>query len=238
MKLTSRFWPLLVFTFVGYSGSQLRDKATIVAPQFLTIGKADGSFALQDFKPNGEGFVDNVFISLMDKYGLITKSYVWVDYAGEGEDKCWADGDTYDWPEEEVFFMPGQGLWIDGVNTDQSVVGSGEVSRSDVLVQLRDKATQTGNPFPTQLALQDITPIGEGFVDNVFISLMDKYGLITKSYVWVDYAGEGEDKCWADGDTYDWPEEEVFFAPGQGLWVDAVNTDQYLQFPSPISDAE
>ena len=42
MKLTSRFWPLLVFTFVGYAGIETEEqRAPIVGAMFKVVGGGD-----------------------------------------------------------------------------------------------------------------------------------------------------------------------------------------------------
>ena len=75
---------------------------------------------LQDILPEGEDLSDNVFIQTLDAYGRTVDSYNWIDWAGPDSDQeAWADDDGN--IIEDVTFEPGQGLWIYGTSTSQSI---------------------------------------------------------------------------------------------------------------------
>ena len=73
---------------------------------------------LEALAPQGEDTSDNVEIQTLDSVGRTVASYYWNDYMYE--DACWVDGDFE--KVEDVSFTPGQGLWVFGANTEQSIV--------------------------------------------------------------------------------------------------------------------
>ena len=81
----------------------------------------------------------------------------------------------------------------------------------------------------TSIALESLTAVGEGAVDNVTIQTLDAYGRTIDSYTWNDYMYD--DPCWVDG-SFEMV-EGVTFAPGQGLFVLGSSSAQTLQFPAP-----
>ena len=105
---------------VGYSSSALKAGGTMVTPQFLTVGEE--TISLNDIKPNGDGASDKVEIQTLDAAGRTDKSYMWIDYAGEGWDESgWIDnnlglvGDYYELVTD-VTFPAGAGLWVFGAD--------------------------------------------------------------------------------------------------------------------------
>ena len=154
------------------------------------------------------------------------------DYGDNGDQKCWLDGDTYELPEEEVAFDAGQCFWIEGQNANQSVQSAGQVPVTDAMVQLCQGATMGGNFTPIEMKLQDIIAEGTEASYGIYLDILDPFGGLVKQYVWVeDYGENGDQKCWLDGDTYELPEEEVSFAPGQGFWIEGQNDEQFITFP-------
>ena len=204
----------------------------MVSPQFLNIG-ASTSTPLQSIVPVGESLSDNVVIQTLTPYGYTASAYMWIDYAGDsGDQTAWVDPDTYE-IVEGVTFEPGQGLWVQGSESSQSLQTAGKVGKEDVSVTLREGATGTGNPFPTTVALQDILPSGDDLSDNVVIQTLTPYGYTASAYMWIDYAGDsGDQTAWVDPDTYEIV-EGVTFEPGQGLWVQGSSTNQSITFPAP-----
>lgn len=92
----------------------------MVSPQFLNIG-ASTSTPLQSIVPVGESLSDNVVIQTLTPYGYTASAYMWIDYAGDsGDQTAWVDPDTYE-IVEGVTFEPGQGLWVQGSSTNQSI---------------------------------------------------------------------------------------------------------------------
>lgn len=75
---------------------------------------------LQDIVPEGEDLPDNVNIRVLDAYGRTISGceYAWNDWVDENG-PCWANED-YE-KVEGVSFDAGQGLWVYGKNTSQSL---------------------------------------------------------------------------------------------------------------------
>ena len=216
---------------VGYAQAALQSGAKIVTPQFLGLTTQDGQIELQSIKCAEEDS-DLVVINTLDPLGLTLKSYVWVTYGGATSDEwCWLDGDTMEKPEQPVYFAAGQALWVEGDSEDNIFQTSGKVSTADLDVTLQSGATMTGNFTPVQIELQDIT-CREDDSDLVVINTLDPLGLTLKSYVWVTYGGaSGDEWCWLDGDTMEKPEEPVYFAAGEGLWVEGDSEENVITFP-------
>lgn len=132
---------------------------------------------------------------------------------------------------EGVTFAPGQALWVQGDSGENLIQSSGKVGTLDVAVQLRNGATLAGNPTPVAIDLQDII-CNAGCSDLVFIQTVDSIGLTVDNYGWVDYGGDnGDELCWLDLNTME-KAEGVTINPGQGLWIQGDNTDQYVMFPA------
>ena len=217
---------------VGYAGSKLQQGATVVAPQFSSVGK-NGKFNLQDFTGFGDNASWGIYLDLIDPHGIIINSYVWVEDGGEnGDKKCWLDGSTFDMPEKSVCFEPGQAFWVEAQNSTQKIQSAGEVPVNDATVQLCKGVTLAGNFTPTKMALQDLYTEGNDASWAVYLDIVESHGIITKSYIWVeDYGAKGDQKCWIDGDTFEMPEEGVFFNPGQAFWIETQIENLSVTFP-------
>ena len=174
---------------------------------------------------------DTVVIQTLDQYGYTVDSYAWIDWAGDNSDEeGWVD-DNFE-IVEGVTFAAGQGLWVEGSSSSQSIQSAGQVGTSDVVVTLRNGCTGTGNPFPVTVNIQDIIPEGDGVSDTVVIQTLNQYGYTINSYAWIDWAGDNSDEeGWVD-DNFELV-DGVTFAPGQGLWVEGSSSSQYLRFPAP-----
>jgi len=72
---------------------------------------------LQDIIAQGEGTSDNVNIQTLDAAGYTVDSYLWNDWVAEKP--CWVN-DSFE-PVEGVTIQPGQGLWVGGSSTEQSI---------------------------------------------------------------------------------------------------------------------
>ena len=82
-----------------------------------------------------------------------------------------------------------------------------------------------------QIELQSIK-CGEEDSDLVVINTLDSVGVVLKSYIWVTYGGaSGDEWCWLDADTMEKPEEPVYFAAGEGLWVEGDPEENVITFP-------
>ena len=208
---------------VGYAQNGLQEGATMVTPQFVPV--AGSTLNLTELVPTGDETSDNVFIQTLDPYGRTVDEYGWNDWANDKA--CWVN-DSYE-PVTNVTFTTGQGLWVFGSTSTQGLQSAGKVGLNDIVVQLQNGATGTGNPFPVELNLNDIVPTGDDISDNVFIQTLDPYGRTLAEYGWNDWANDKA--CWVD-DSYA-PVTDVTFAPGQGLWIFGTSNAQYVQFPAP-----
>lgn len=72
---------------------------------------------LQDIIAEGDDVLDNVEIQTLDSAGRTVDSYVWVDWVAENE--CWMNADMEE--ATGVTIAPGQGLWIFGKSSTQSI---------------------------------------------------------------------------------------------------------------------
>ena len=218
---------------VGYAQNNLRDGSIGLVPQFLGVGSADGSVDLQSIKCN-DASSDSVSLQILNNIGIGGDSYFWVNWYdpdGTGnEESCWVDGAG----EKVVDFkiQLGQGLWVSGANEEQVFQRAGQVGTSDVVVQLRDGSTMTGNPSPIAIGLQDIR-CNDASSDSVSLQILNNIGIGGDSYFWVNWYdpdGTGnEESCWVDGAGEKVNDFKVL--PGQGLWVTGANEDQYITFP-------
>ena len=75
---------------------------------------------LSDILPEGEDTYNHVEIQTLDNAGYTVDSYVWTDEGGEDWDQTgWVDGDNN--IVTDVTFAPGQGLWVYGSSTAQTL---------------------------------------------------------------------------------------------------------------------
>ena len=211
----------------------------MVTPQFLTVGEE--TIFLDDIKPVGDGASDTVVIQTLTSAGFTDKSYMWIDYAGPDWDQIgWIDsnadlGDYYELVTD-VTFPAGASLWVFGADA-LSIQSAGQVNTDDIEITLRSGATAVGNPYPIEVALTDILPIGDGASDTVVIQTLTSAGYTDKSYMWIDYAGEDWDQAgWIDsnaelGDYYELL-TDVTFPAGAGLWVFGAE-GLSIRFPAP-----
>lgn len=200
----------------------------MIAPQFIGIGESS-NIRIKDLTPVGDGTSDSVNIRVLDAAGRTISGcdYTWNDWMYSTP--CWVDEDLNE--VTDVSFAPGQGLWVYGADTTQGLQSAGQVSTTDTVVQLRNGATPTGNPYPVSIALQDIVAEGEGTSDSVNIRVLDAAGrtVAGSDYTWNDWMFASP--CWVDEDLN--AVENVEFAAGQGLWVYGASANQSIRFPAP-----
>ena len=82
------------------------------------------------------------------------------------------------------------------------------------------------------LDLQDIK-CGDGCSDSVVLSRLNSIGIAGDPVFWVDWYDDGSGNpqaCWVDGSTYE-KVEGFKVNPGEGLWIQADNSEQYVIFP-------
>ena len=101
---------------VGYAQNGLKFGATMATPQFVNVG-AGVALDLQSLKATGDEASDNVQIQTLDAGGYTVDTYDWNDWANA--EACWVDGDWN--PVEGVTIQPGQGLWVMGSSSAQSI---------------------------------------------------------------------------------------------------------------------
>ena len=216
---------------VGYAGSTLRNGATLATAQFADVGGA--GLTITNFKPTGEDAYNNVNINRLDEYGYVIATYTWSDAGGEGWDTpdVWVDDDNN--IITDVTFAPGEAALVNGVSTSQGLQSAGEVTLSDLSVQLKNGATLVGNGFPLPVSIADVYPTGEDIYNNVNINKLDQYGYVIATYTWSDAGGEGWDTpdVWVDDDNN--IITTVNFAAGEGFLVNGSSTSQYLNIPAP-----
>ena len=210
---------------VGYSSNELRYGSIGLVPQFVST--SGGEIDLQDIKCN-DAASDSVSFMILDNIGLGGDSYYWVNWYGDnGDESCWVDSEYA--KVEGMKIQPGEGLWVAGDNTEQIFQSAGQVSKADVVVQLRYGSTMTGNPTPVAIDLQDIV-CTDNCSDSVSFMILDNIGLGGDSYYWVNWYGDnGDESCWVDSEYT--KVEGMTIAAGQGLWVAADNDEQYITFP-------
>ena len=192
--------------------------------QFLNIG-ASTAIDLNSIVPIGDSVADNVQIQTLTPGGATKDSYTWNDWVADTP--CWVDDSLA--PVSGVSFEPGQGLFILGTASTQGIQTSGEVGASDIVVQLQNGGTATGNPFPVEVALSDVIPEGDSVADNVQIQTLTPGGATKDSYTWNDWVADTP--CWVDDSLM--PVTGVVFGPGEGLFVLGTSTSQTLRFPAP-----
>ncbi len=133
-------------------------------------------------------------------------------------------------------FKAGDGLFVQGASTTESIQSSGKVVYEDVQIQLRDGFSMIGNPFPLPIKLLDILVKGDNVnqFGKIQIQELDSLGFPTAVYQyiggeWFKAKDIGEDAS-KEVDL-----SSVEFQPGQGLWIQGSSDEgQYLYIPCPI----
>ena len=210
---------------VGYASNELRYGSIGLVSQFVST--SGGEIDIQDIKCN-DASSDSVSFKILNNIGIGGESYNWVNWYGDnGDESCWVDG-AYE-KVEGMTIQPGQGLWVAGDSADQIFQSAGQVSKSDIAVQLRYGSTMTGNASPVAIDLQDIV-CTDNCSDSVSFKILNNIGIGGESYNWVNWYGDnGDESCWVDG-AYE-KVEGMTIQPGQGLWVAGDSNDQYITFP-------
>ena len=210
---------------VGYSSNELRYGSIGLVPQFVST--SGGEIDLQDIKCN-DAASDSVSFKILNNIGIGGDSYFWINWYGDnGDESCWVDGEFN--KVEGMKIQPGQGMWVAGDSSDQIFQSAGQVSKSDVVVQLRYGSTMTGNPTPVEIDLQDIV-CSDNCSDSVSFKVLNNIGIGGDSYFWINWYGDnGDESCWVDGEFN--KVEGMKIQPGQGLWIAGDNDEQFVTFP-------
>jgi hypothetical protein len=226
---------LFHFTYfvVGYAQSQLDTDygAVMVGAQFKGVAATDGSISLNAIIPTAAEGIDPAYciqLQVLDSAGRTTAQ----DYTWDGAQ--WTDTNTGLALEENVNFAPGQGLWVASMVGDAvSLQSSGEVPTSDIEFPLDTDfgAVAVANSFPVELSINDILPTAAEGIDPAYciqLQVLDNAGQTTAQ----DYTWDGTQ--WTDTNTGLALEQDVKFAPGQGLWVASMVGDAVsLILPAP-----
>ena len=210
---------------VGYASNELRYGSIGLVPQFVST--SGGEIDLQDIKCN-DAASDSVSFKILNNIGIGGDSYFWINWYGDnGDESCWVDGEFN--KVEGMKIQPGQGMWVAGDSSDQIFQSAGQVSKSDVVVQLRYGSTMTGNPTPVEIDLQDIV-CSDNCSDSVSFKVLNNIGIGGDSYFWINWYGDnGDESCWVDGEFN--KVEGMKIQPGQGLWIAGDNDEQFVTFP-------
>lgn len=214
---------------MGYLSKELANDYQAVAPCFRSIG-VDG-YKLSDLKVEGveesktEYFVE---IQMLDDMGTPVAYYDWWHggRAPHNKGDGWYEGSTIIEGEDDVELVKGQGLWIQAVE-GAYLVSSGEVLNENVLIELADDYQMVANPFPTSIGLSNVKVGGveesktEYFVE---IQMLDDMGTPVAYYDWWHggRAPHNKGDGWYEGSTIIEGEDDIELAPGQALWIQAV----------------
>ena len=196
---------------VGYNGSALDEEygAVLTGPQFVTPGGS--AFLLTNIVLVSEANTAySVDIQTLNGFGGTgDEDYMW---NGAG----WEDANGN--PVTDATLPPGKGFWVYNFTGEAVTFRSlGEVNANDVTYPLDTEygAVAIVNPYPTDIALADITFItaqpASALAYSIDIQTLNSFGGTgDEDYMW---NGTG----WEDANGN--PATNVTFAPGKGLWV-------------------
>ena len=88
----------------------------MTAAQFVNIGDAT-EMDIQQLAAVGDDAADNVVIQTLDFAGRTVDSYIWNDWVDTTP--CWVN-DSFE-KVEGVTIASGEGLWVQGTTTDQTI---------------------------------------------------------------------------------------------------------------------
>ena len=87
------------------------------------------------------------------------------------------------------------------------------------------------------MPLQSVKPTGSDTSDNVYLSTLDALGFTVTTYSWVNWAGDnGDQEAWIDDDFA--IVEDVTFAPGAAVWVQASRSEQGVQTAGQVGSSD
>ena len=196
---------------VGYNGSALDEDlgAVLTGPQFVTPGGS--AFLLTNIVLVSEADLGySIDIQTLNNWGGTgDEDYIWTGSGWED-----ANGDAV----TDATLPAGKGFWVYNFTGAAVTFRSlGEVNASDVTYPLDEDlgAVAIVNPYPTDIALADITFItslsASDLGYSIDIQTLNNWGGTgDEDYIWTGSGWED-----ANGD----PATNVTFAPGKGLWV-------------------
>ena len=195
---------------VGYNGSALDEDygAVMTGPQFVIPGGS--AFLLTNLVlVSSADIAGSIEIQTLNNWGGTGDE----DYTWDGAK--WIDTITGD-AVTDVSFAAGKGLWVYNFTGEAVTFRSfGEVNANDVTYPLDEDygAVAIVNPYPTEIALADITLITQADIaGSIEIQTLNNWGGTGDE----DYTWDGTK--WIDTITGD-AVTGVTFAPGKGLWV-------------------
>ncbi|MBQ9430120.1 MAG: hypothetical protein IJU44_01065 [Kiritimatiellae bacterium] len=207
---------------VGYTKKASVSGFNWLAPQFSTVGAT--TVDLKDITLTGDGVGNGgESLAILDEGGApVGDPYVFwsKDVTGE-ENDCWFDFNEWA-PITGVSFALGDGVMIsagDGIN----YTVAGEVPKVNVEFVTIDGFNFTGNPFPSDIDLQNIVLSGDGVGNGgESLAVLDEGGApIGDPYVFwsKDVTGE-ENDCWFDFNEWV-PITGVTIGGGDGVLLSA-----------------
>ena len=208
---------------VGYASNNLADGNVLVSAQFLPVG--GGDYDIQNIKANGTDVETYVTLQTLTTSGKRNEMFSWDTwlYVEPGDAK-WID----DQGIATRKFLPGEALWVSG-QPGYTLQTCGEVGTSDVVVALADGNVAVGNPFPVEVAIQDIVATGADIETYVTLQTLTTGGKRNEMFSWDTwlYVEPGDAK-WID----DQGVATRKFQPGEGIWVSG-QAGYTLRIPAP-----
>ena len=175
---------------VGYAGvDTLSGGNKVIAPMFISVSSADGTFKLSDLKGDPSTYDGETYGDLMltvlgpggtaekftDADGVPelvgqVKKFAWYDT--EDQEAGWYDlnGDVA-WPGDKITFKASQGFWTVGYGV--RLTSAGQVSLNEVSVKtLSGGNVAIGNPFPVAIKLSNMFGDPESYDEETYGDLM------------------------------------------------------------------
>ena len=181
-----------------------------------------------DIKPSSYGTT----AYQVDSFGVPQTMYLWTDCGGEGWDTpdVWVNVDTNE-IIEDVPLGVGDALFIQGTANTDTFLSSGQVCTDDAKVFLCNGGTLVGNPYPVDIKVNDIIASTYGTT----LYKVDSFGIPQTMYLYTDCGGEGWDTpdVWVVADTNEFISDEILIEAGQGIFVQATDTKDYIELPAP-----
>ena len=218
---------------MGYTQTALADDSQAVSVGFVEVGGS--GFNLTSLQVNVASCYGDIYMEMLDSAGYTTDTYYWYKNAGFRADGWYNDdGDQIGEDVDDVTFIPGQGLWLTGID-GETITTAGKVYQADLSVTLADDSQMLGNPYASPIGLAENIEIDiASCYGDIYIEMLDSAGYTTDTYYWYKNAGFRADGWYNDdGDQIGEDVDDVVFPAGQGLWVNGIE-DAGFNFTSPI----
>ena len=255
------FGDVVASNVVGYQNAGVNQGYTLATPTFYAIGGE--AVDIQSIKPVGDNvptgsdYLHFLKFQLLDENSAIQdgKTYYWLDYDYIPEEE-WDDPFTvYGWYTKAsptsatdgkavLSITPGTAVYMQCPNEGVSLCFSGEVGNKEVTIGINQGYTLFGNPYPTAVALKDMTPIGANvptgsdYLHFLKFQFLDENSAIKegKTYYWLNYDYIPEEE-WDDPFTvYGWYTKASPTSATDGKVADAFSMNAgegvYMQCPN------